>query len=59
MADGWGLQGLIIIQSGQPYSVIDYSGAVGSIYYGIYDGITNPIDRACLWLHRSERGHRG
>ena len=44
VADGWGVQGLVIIQSGQPYSVIDYSGAVGSIYYGIFDGITNPID---------------
>jgi hypothetical protein len=34
---------LITIQSGQPYSVIDYSGAAGSTYYSIYDGITNPI----------------
>ena len=41
--DGWGLQGITVIQSGQPYSVIDYSGAVGSIYYGVADGITNPI----------------
>ena len=31
------------IQSGQPYSVIDYSGAVGSIYYSTFDGIINPI----------------
>jgi len=43
LADGWALQGLAIIQSGQPYSVIDYSGAVGSIFYGTSDGITNPI----------------
>jgi len=43
VADGWAIQGVIIIQSGQPYSVIDYSGAVGSIYYGIFNGITNPI----------------
>ena len=34
---------LITLQSGQPYSVIDYSGAVGSIFYSIIDGITNPI----------------
>ncbi len=40
---GWALQGITVIQSGQPYSVIDYSGAVGSIYYGVADGITNPI----------------
>ena len=43
IADGWGIQGLITLQSGQPYSVIDYSGAVGSIYYSLNDGITNPI----------------
>ncbi len=28
VGDGWGLQGVIIVQSGQPFSVIDYSGAV-------------------------------
>ena len=32
-----------MLQSGQPYSIIDYSGAVGSIYYSTADGITNPI----------------
>jgi hypothetical protein len=41
--DGWALNGVAIVQSGQPYSVIDYSGAVGSIYYSTFDGITNPI----------------
>ncbi len=41
--DGWALQGLTVIQGGQPYSIIDYTGAVGSIYYGVSDGITNPI----------------
>src|SRR5208337_3048065 len=43
VADGWAISGLTVIQSGQPYSVIDYSGAVGSIFYGVNDGITNPI----------------
>jgi hypothetical protein len=42
-ADGWAIAGLAIIQSGQPYSVVDYSGAVGSIFYGTSDGITNPV----------------
>jgi Carboxypeptidase regulatory-like domain len=42
-ADGWALQGVIVLQSGQPYSIVDYSGAVGSIFYSIYDGVTNPI----------------
>lgn len=43
LADGWALSGLTVIQSGQPYSVVDYSGAVGSVFYGTSDGITNPI----------------
>ena len=43
MANGWSLHGSAVLQSGQPYSVIDYSGAVGSIFYSVYDGITNPI----------------
>ena len=42
-ANGWALQGLTVIQSGQPYSVIDYSGAVGGLYYGTSDGIINPV----------------
>ena len=43
VADGWAISGLTVIQSGQPYSVVDYSGAVGSIFYGVNDGITNPV----------------
>ncbi len=43
IANGWAISGLTVIQSGQPYSVVDYSGAVGSIFYGVNDGITNPI----------------
>ena len=31
--DSWALHGMAILQSGQPYSIIDYSGAVGSIFY--------------------------
>ena len=43
LEDGWSLVGLTVLQSGQPYSIIDFSGAVGSIYYSTADGITNPI----------------
>jgi hypothetical protein len=42
-ANGWALVGLTVLQSGQPYSIIDFSGAIGSIYYSTADGITNPI----------------
>jgi len=41
--NGWSLVGLTILQSGQPYSIIDFTGAVGSIYYSTNNGITNPI----------------
>jgi hypothetical protein len=41
--NNWSLVGIAVIQSGQPYSIIDFSGAVGSIYYSTFDGITNPI----------------
>jgi Carboxypeptidase regulatory-like domain/TonB dependent receptor len=43
LANGWAVEGLGIYQSGQPFSVIDFSGAVGSAFYGVSDGIANPI----------------
>jgi hypothetical protein len=43
LINGWSLVGLTVLQSGQPYSIIDFSGSVGSIYYSTADGITNPI----------------
>jgi Carboxypeptidase regulatory-like domain len=42
-ADGWALDGIVTVESGQPYSVVDYTGSVGSIFYGVANGITNPI----------------
>jgi hypothetical protein len=41
--DDWTLQGITVLQSGQPYSMVDFSGSVGSIFYSTSDGITNPI----------------
>ncbi|MHB8525469.1 MAG: TonB-dependent receptor domain-containing protein [Candidatus Acidiferrales bacterium] len=41
--NGWGVSGVTVAESGQPYSVIDYSGSVGSIFYSTNDFITNPI----------------
>ncbi len=43
LGNGWAIQGITVVQSGQPYSIIDYTGAVGSIFFSVYDGITNPI----------------
>jgi hypothetical protein len=43
VVNGWMLGGQTVAQSGQPYSVYDYSGSVGSLYFGTDDEIGNPI----------------
>ena len=43
MANGWGIQGVTVAQSGQPFSVIDFSGTAASIFFSADDFITNPI----------------
>jgi Carboxypeptidase regulatory-like domain len=41
--NGWTIGGQVVAQSGQPYSVYDYSGSVASLYFSSEDEITNPI----------------
>jgi hypothetical protein len=41
--NGWGVSGITVLESGQPYSVSDFSGAVAGIYFNNFDSITNPI----------------
>ena len=41
--NGWTIGGQTVAQSGQPYSIYDYSGSVGSLYFGTSDYIGNPI----------------
>jgi hypothetical protein len=44
VVNGWGINGVTTLQSGQPYSVNDYSGGAASIYWGGgNDYVTNPI----------------
>ena len=43
VANGWGIQGVTVAESGQPFSVIDFSGSAGSIFFSADDFITNPI----------------
>jgi hypothetical protein len=44
VVNGWGFNGVTVYQSGQPYSVNDFSGGAASIFYGGgQDAITNPI----------------
>lgn len=43
LVNGWGVSGQTVAQSGQPYSVYDYSGSVASLYYGTDIELGNPI----------------
>ena len=39
----WNLNGTAVVQSGEPYSLYEFYGAVGSIYFGDYPTLMNPI----------------
>jgi hypothetical protein len=43
LVNGWIIGGQTVAQSGQPYSIYDYSGSVASMYLGTADYIGNPI----------------
>ncbi|HWG22023.1 MAG TPA: carboxypeptidase regulatory-like domain-containing protein [Terracidiphilus sp.] len=42
-ANDWKLTGLAILQSGEPYSLYEFYGAVGSVYFGNYPNLANPV----------------
>jgi hypothetical protein len=39
----WNLDGTAILQSGEPYSLYEFYGAVGSIYFGDFPTLMNPV----------------
>ena len=39
----WSLLGITVLESGEPYSIYDYSGSVGSEYFGGNIELTNPV----------------
>jgi len=41
--NGWNMTGLVVAQSGQPYSVYEFYGASGSLYVGNYPNLMNPV----------------
>lgn len=43
VVNGWVIGGQIVAESGQPYSVYDFSGSEASLYFSSNDEITNPI----------------
>jgi hypothetical protein len=43
VANGWHLSGIGILQSGEPYSLYEFYGAVGSVYFGNFPTLLNPV----------------
>jgi len=43
ITNDWHLTGAAILQSGEPYSLYEFYGAVGSINFGNYPTLMNPI----------------
>ena len=43
LINGWTVSGVTVLESGQPYDAIDYSGAAGGIYYSQYVEILDPV----------------
>jgi hypothetical protein len=43
IANDWHLTGIGIVQSGEPYSLYEFYGAVGSLYFGNYPTLMNPV----------------
>jgi hypothetical protein len=42
-ANDWQLSGIGTVESGEPYSLYEYDGAVGSLYFGNYPTLANPV----------------
>src|ERR1700722_6004214 len=40
---GYGLSGVTLLESGEPYNVYDFTGTVGSIFYASNDDLINPV----------------
>ena len=43
LTNDWRLSGITTLQSGEPYSLYEFYGAVASLYYGNFPNLLNPI----------------
>lgn len=43
LTNDWHLTGIGILQSGEPYSLYEFYGAVGSVYFGDFPTLMNPV----------------
>jgi hypothetical protein len=59
VTNGWTIGGQTVAQSGQPYSVYDFSGSVASLYYGTSNYIGNPIVPLVPGVTPSQAAHPG
>ena len=59
VVNGWTIGGQTVAQSGQPYSVYDYSGSVASLYYGTSNYIGNPIVPLVPGVTAKQAAHPG
>jgi Carboxypeptidase regulatory-like domain/TonB dependent receptor len=57
--NGWAIGGQTVAESGQPYSVYDYSGSVASLYYGTSNYIGNPIVPLVPGITPKQAAHPG
>jgi hypothetical protein len=42
-ANDWSMTGIGVVQSGQPYSLDEFNGAVGSAFFGDFPTLLNPV----------------
>jgi hypothetical protein len=59
VTNGWTIGGQTVAQSGQPYSIYDYTGSVASLYYGTDDEIGNPIVPLVPGVTSKQAAHPG
>jgi hypothetical protein len=59
LVNGWTIGGQTVAQSGQPYSVYDFSGSVASLYYGTSNYIGNPIVPLVPGVTAQQAAHPG
>jgi Carboxypeptidase regulatory-like domain len=43
VTNDWSLTGIAVVQSGEPFSLYEFYGAVGSAYVGNYPSLMNPV----------------
>jgi hypothetical protein len=59
LANDWTIGGQTVAQSGQPFSVYDFSGSVASLYYGTSNYIGNPIVPLVPGVTPAQAAHPG